>query len=326
MKVFAYSYRKFDEAPYFEKYCKELGIDLGYTELDPTMETAHLAQGYEYISILLTRVDAQLVEEFARMGVKMISNRLIGVDHIDVKRAKELGIRISNAPYSSNCVADFTLMLMLMSIRRMKQIMRRNEMNDFTLPGIQGMEMANLTVGVLGTGKIGRTVIRDVHGFGSRVLAYDLYQNEEVKAYAQYADLDTIFAQCDLITLHMPLTDDNYHIISREALSKMKDGVVLINTARGPLIDTEALLDALESGKVGAAGLDVVENEVGLYHNDWKNTVIHNRYIPLLRGFNNVILTSHKAYYTDQSVDDMVRNSLLGCYYAAHGQPNPFEI
>lgn len=326
MKVFAYSYRKFDEAPYFEKYCKELGIELGYTELDPTMETAHLAQGYEYISILLTRVDAQLVEEFARMGVKMISNRLIGVDHIDVKRAKELGIRISNAPYSSNCVADFTMMLMLMSIRHMKQIMRRNEMNDFTLPGIQGMEMANLTVGVLGTGKIGRTVIRDLHGFGSRVLAYDLYQNEEVKAYAQYTDLDTIFRTCDVITLHMPLTDDNYHIISREALSKMKDGVVLVNTARGPLIDTEALLDALESGKVGAAGLDVVENEVGLYHNDWKNTVIHNRYIPLLRGFNNVVLTSHKAYYTDQSVDDMVRNSLLGCYYAAHGQDNPFEI
>lgn len=116
MKVFAYSYRKFDEAPYFEKYCKELGIELGYTEEDPTLENAHLAAGYPYISILLTRVDAALVEEFARLGVKMISNRLIGVDHVDVKRAKELGIRISNAPYSSNCVADYTLMLMLMSI------------------------------------------------------------------------------------------------------------------------------------------------------------------------------------------------------------------
>ncbi len=209
MKVFAYSYRKFDEAPYFEKYCKELGIELGYTEEDPTLENAHLAAGYPYISILLTRVDAALVEEFARLGVKMISNRLIGVDHVDVKRAKELGIRISNAPYSSNCVADYTLMLMLMSIRRMRQILRRNEMNDFTLPGIQGMEMANLTVGVLGTGKIGRTVIRDLHGFGSRVLAYDLYENDEVKQYATYVDLDTILRQSDMLTLHMPLTDEN---------------------------------------------------------------------------------------------------------------------
>ena len=326
MKVFAYSYRKFDEAPYFEKYCKELGIELGYTEEDPTLENAHLAAGYPYISILLTRVDAALVEEFARLGVKMISNRLIGVDHVDVKRAKELGIRISNAPYSSNCVADYTLMLMLMSIRRMRQILRRNEMNDFTLPGIQGLEMANLTVGVLGTGKIGRTVIRDLHGFGSRVLAYDLYENDEVKQYATYVDLDTILRQSDMLTLHMPLTDENFHLLDREAFAKMKDGVVLINTARGPLVDTNALLDALESGKVGAAGLDVVEDEVGLYHHDWKNTVIHNRFIPLLRGFNNVILTSHKAYYTDQSVSDMVRNSLLGCYNAEHGLPNPFEV
>ena len=271
-------------------------------------------------------MDAALVEEFARLGVKMISNRLIGVDHVDVKRARELGIRISNAPYSSNCVADYTLMLMLMSIRRMRQILRRNEMNDFTLPGIQGMEMANLTVGVLGTGKIGRTVIRDLHGFGSRVLAYDLYENDEVKQYATYVDLDTILRQSDMLTLHMPLTDENFHLLDREAFAKMKDGVVLINTARGPLVDTNALLDALESGKVGAAGLDVVEDEVGLYHHDWKNTVIHNRFIPLLRGFNNVILTSHKAYYTDQSVSDMVRNSLLGCYNAEHGLPNPFEV
>lgn len=326
MKVFAYSYRKFDEEPYFEKYCSQLGIELGYTELDPTMETAHLAQGYEYISILLTRVDAQLVEEFHRMGIKVISNRLIGVDHMDVQRAKELGMVVTNAPYSSNCVADFTLMLMLMSIRRMKQIMRRNEMNDFTLPGIQGMEMANLTVGVLGTGKIGRTVIRDVAGFGSRVLAYDLYPNREVEQYAQYTDLDTLLRESDLITLHMPLTEDNYHILSREAFDKMKKGVVIINTARGPLIDTEALIDALEAEKVGAAGLDVVEDEVGLYHNDWKNTVIHNRYIPLLRGFNNVILTSHKAYYTDQSVDDMVRNSLMGIYCEHNHMDNPFRV
>ena len=140
MKVFAYSYRHFDEEPFFEKYCKELGIELGYTEKDPTLETAELARGYEYISILLTRVDAQLVEKFASMGVKVISNRLIGTDHVDVKRAKELGMTVTYAPYSSACVADYAVMLMLMSIRRMRQIIRRNEMNDFTLPGIQGKE------------------------------------------------------------------------------------------------------------------------------------------------------------------------------------------
>ena len=125
MKVFAYSYRHFDEEPFFEKYCKELGIELGYTEKDPTLETAELARGYEYISILLTRVDAQLVEKFASMGVKVISNRLIGTDHVDVKRAKELGMTVTYAPYSSACVADYAVMLMLMSIRRMRQIILR---------------------------------------------------------------------------------------------------------------------------------------------------------------------------------------------------------
>ena len=122
MKVFAYSYRHFAEEPFFEKYCKELGIELGYTEKDHTLETAELARGYEYISILLTRVDAQLVEKFASMGVKVISNRLIGTDHVDVKRAKELGMTVTYAPYSSACVADYAVMLMLMSIRRMRQI------------------------------------------------------------------------------------------------------------------------------------------------------------------------------------------------------------
>lgn len=326
MKVFAYSYRELDEAPYFEKYSKELGIELAWTDRDPTLETAHLAKGYEYISTLLTKTEAPLLEEFSRMGVKMISTRLIGVDHIDVARAKQLGIRISNAPYGPHCVADFTLMLMLMSIRNMRQMMRRNEMNDFTLPGLEGLEMKNLTIGVLGTGKIGRAVISNLSGFGCKILAYDLFEQDEVKQYATYTGLDEIFATCDMITLHMPLTDDNFHIIGKEALYAMKPGVVIINTARGPLIDTQALIDALEAGKVGAAGLDVVEDELGLYHNDWKNTVIHNRFIPMLRGFNNVIVTSHKAYYTDQSVGDMVKNSLLGCYYAHNNMENPFEI
>lgn len=170
MKVFAYSYRHFDEEPFFEKYCKELGIELGYTEKDPTLETAELARGYEYISILLTRVDAQLVEKFASMGVKVISNRLIGTDHVDVKRAKELGMTVTYAPYSSACDGGLRRDADADEHPQDAQIIRRNEMNDFTLPGIQGKEMRNMTVGVLGTGKIGRTVIRDLSGFGCKLL------------------------------------------------------------------------------------------------------------------------------------------------------------
>ena len=265
MKIFVYNYREFDEAEYFQKFSEEYNVELGICTDAPTMENAHLASGYEYISIITSRIDAQLMERFHAMGVKMISTRTIGYDHVDIEAAKKFGIHVSNVSYSPECVADYTVMLMLMSIRKMKRIMQRAEVNDFSLPGIQGKELPNFTVGVLGTGRIGRAVIRDLSGFGCRIYAYDKFENESVREQAQYADLDTIFRECDLITLHMPLEEENFHLIDKEALAKMKDGVVIINTARGGLIDTRALIDGIEDGKVGAAGLDVIEDEFGLY-------------------------------------------------------------
>ena len=265
MKIFVYNYREFDEADYFQKFSEEYGVELGICTDAPTLENAHLAEGYEYVSIITSKIDGELMERFHRLGVKMVSTRTIGYDHVDIETAKRLGIHVSNVTYSPECVADYTVMLILMSIRKMKRIMQRAEVNDFSLPGIQGRELPNFTVGVLGTGRIGRAVIRDLSGFGCRILAYDKYENEAVKEYAQYADLDTIYRECGLITLHMPLLDDNFHLIDKEAIGKMKDGVVIVNTARGGLIDTKALIEGIERGKVGAAGLDVIEDEFGMY-------------------------------------------------------------
>ena len=248
MKIFVYSYREFDEAEYFQKFSEEYGVELGISRDDPTMENAYLAEGYEYVSIITTKIDAELMERFHELGVKMISTRTIGYDHVDIAAAKRLGMHVSNVSYSPECVADYTVMLMLMSIRKMKRIMQREEINDFSLPGIQGRELPNFTVGVLGTGRIGRAVIRDLSGFGCKIYAYDKYENDSVKEYAQYADLDTIYRECDLITLHMPLLDDNFHLIDGDAIAKMKDGVVIVNTARGGLIDTKALIEGIEAG------------------------------------------------------------------------------
>ena len=326
MKICFYALRPFDELDYCERFKQQYGIDYAWTTEAPNPGNLHLADGCDAVSTNPCEIRPEYLETFARGGVRYLPCRSIGYDHIPLNAARQLGLRVSHSHYPPEGVANYTIMLMLMATRKMNQIMLRAAAQDYSLQGKMGRDLSDCTVGVIGAGKIGRTVIRDLHGFGSRVLAYDLYENDEVKQYATYVDLDTILRQSDMLTLHMPLTDENFHLLDREAFAKMKDGVVLINTARGPLIDTNALLDALESGKVGAAGLDVVEDEVGLYHHDWKNTVIHNRFIPLLRGFNNVILTSHKAYYTDQSVSDMVRNSLLGCYNAEHGLPNPFEV
>ena len=326
MKIFVYNYREFDEAEYFQKFSEEYNVELGICTDAPTMENAHLASGYEYISIITSRIDAQLMERFHEMGVKMISTRTIGYDHVDIEAAKKFGIHVSNVSYSPECVADYTVMLMLMSIRKMKRIMQRAEMNDFSLPGIQGKELPNFTVGVLGTGRIGRAVIRDLSGFGCRIYAYDKFENESVREQTQYADLDTIFRECDLITLHMPLEEENFHLIDKEALAKMKDGVVIINTARGGLIDTRALIDGIEDGKVGAAGLDVIEDEFGLYYYDLKSDILSKRDLYILRGFPNVIVTPHMAFYTDQAVSDMVKHSIESCLLRAAGKEEPWAV
>lgn len=326
LKLFVYNYREFDEAEYFQKFSKEYGVELGICTDAPTLENAHLAEGYEYISIITSRIDHELMEKFHELGVKMISTRTIGYDHVDIETAKRLGIHVSNVSYSPECVADYTIMLMLMSIRKMKRIMQREEINDFSLPGIQGRELPNFTVGVLGTGRIGQAVIRDLSGFGCKIYAYDKYENDFVKERAEYADLDTIYRECDLITLHMPLLDDNFHLIDQDAVSRMKDGVVLVNTARGGLIDTKALIDGLESGKIGAAGLDVIEDEFGMYYYDRKSDVLSKRDLYILRGFPNVIVTPHMAFYTDQAVSDMVKHSIESCMIRAEGKEDPWAV
>lgn len=326
MKIFVYNYREFDEAEYFQKFSREYQVELGICKDAPTLENAHLAAGYEYVSIITSRIDEKLMERFYELGVKMISTRTIGFDHVDLEAARKYGIQVSNVSYSPECVADYTVMLILMAIRKMKRIMQRAEINDFSLPGIQGKELPNFTVGVLGTGRIGRSVIRDLSGFGCKIYAYDKYENDWVKEHAQYADLDTIYRECDLITLHMPLEEENFHMIGQNALGKMKDGVVIVNTARGGLIDTKALIDGIESGKVGAAALDVIEDEFGMYYYDLKSDPLSKRDLYILRGFPNVIVTPHMAFYTDQAVSDMVKHSIESCILRSEGKEDPWAV
>ena len=326
MKLFVYSYREFDEAEFFQKFAEKYQVELGICHDAPTMENAYLAEGYPYVSIITTKIDEELMNRFHALGVKMVSTRTIGYDHIDLEAARKCGISVGNVMYSPECVADYTVMLMLMSIRKMKRIMQREEINDFSLPGIQGKEMPSFTVGVIGTGRIGRAVIRDISGFGCQIYAYDQYENDEVKKYAQYASLDEIYEKCDMITLHMPLTKENMHLIDAEAIQKMQDGVVLINTARGGLIDTKALIDGLESCKIGAAGLDVIEDEFGMYYFDRKADVLSKRDLYILRGFPNVIVTPHMAFYTDQAVSDMVKHSIESCMLHEAGKDDPCRV
>lgn len=327
MKVTVYNCRAFDEKALFEKYGKELGIELVFCPDAPDEENASLAQDSQCIDILTSRMPEELLKVFAGYGVKYITTRTIGYDHIDVKAAKRLGMTVANAPYGPCGVADYTVMLILMTIRKMKRIMERTNIQDYSLKGIQGKELKDLTVGVIGTGRIGRMVLQNLSGFGCKLLAYDLYENEDVKASGvPYVTLEEIWSQADVITLHAPLTDDNFHMINAETVSKMKDGVMIVNTARGALIDSEALISGIESGKIGGAGLDVVENEFGLYYYDHKSDILNNRELAVLRGFPNVTVSHHMAFYTDDCVNTVVRDSLMGCKYFVEGKENPWEV
>lgn len=326
MKVTVYNCREFDEKELFLRYEKELGIELVLCADAPTLENVHLTKGSECVDIITSKITRELMKAFHENGVRYLTTRTIGYDHIDLEAAKEFGIKVGNAPYGPNGVADYTVMLILMSIRKMKRIMERTNIQDYTLMGIQGRELKDLTVGVIGTGRIGRTVIQNLSGFGCRILAYDLYEQEEVKQYAEYVSLSQLFAQADVITLHTPLTEQNYHLIDAGSIATMKDGVVIVNTARGALIDSEALICAIESGKIGAAGLDVVENEFGLYYYDHKADILNNRELAILRGFPNVTVSHHMAFYTDNCVETVVRDSLLSCKLFAEGQQNPWEV
>lgn len=324
MKLFVYSCRPFDEEAFFLQHAKELGVELGITQQPITPGTLELCRGYEYISILTNQVTAPMIDALKAQGVKMISTRTIGYDHIDYAHARQVGMGVSNVSYTPECVADYAIMLMLMSLRRMKRIMQRAAINDFTLKGIQGRLLGERTVGVIGTGRIGRAVIRNLQGFGCRVYAYDLYPNPQ--AGVEYLPLDELFRRCDLITLHAPLTEENFHLIDRAAIEKMPEGVVIVNTARGGLIDSDALIDGLESGKIGACGLDVVEDEFQMYYYDRRSDQLCNRRLSILRDMPNVVVTPHMAFYTDRSVSDMVQNSMLSCLYRARGEKDPWQV
>lgn len=310
MKIFVYSIRD-DEKPYFDTFAQKYGCTYESTKEYPSPENAHYVKGFDVVNIITTRTDCQMIDLFRHYGVRCIATRTIGYDHIDLEYAASLGIGVTNVSYSPSSVANFTIMLMLMGCRKMQQIMQRTAVQDFSLPGKMGIELSNCTVGVIGTGRIGEQVIRHLSGFGCRLLAYDLFPKDSLRKIATYTSLDELISSSDIITLHCPGIPENYHLINRQRIKRMKNGVMLINAARGSLIDSEALIEGLENGKIGFAGLDTVEHETGLYYLNKTGEVIKNHQLAVLRSYPNVLFSPHMAFYTDEAVSNMVEYSIL---------------
>lgn len=325
-KICIYNARN-DEMVFFEKYAKELNVELKYVNDELNEKTAALSKGYEACSVQGSNVvNRETLKALNENGVKYLALRSIGFNNVDKEAAKEYGIRFSNVSYSTSSVAEFTVMLMMMCLRKVESILRRTWAHDYSLNGIQGREMHNMTVGIVGTGRIGANVAKILTGFGCKIVAYDVYENENLKDILEYVSFDELLKQSDVITLHAPLFDSNVHMINADAVSKMKDHVCIVNCGRGPLIDTKALIDGVKSGKVGAVGLDTIEGELDIFHTDHHNTNMINDDMMILKSFPNVIVTPHCSFYTDQAVSDMVENSLKSNISFLTKSESPWEI
>ncbi len=299
-----------DEAALFRKMAPRFGVLPTITDCAVSEANLDLASGNRCISVShKTRIASPLLRALSRAGVRYISTRSIGCNHIDVEYAKSVGIAVESAAYSADSVADYTVLLMLMAARNVKSIISRADVHDYRLNDARGRELRDLTVGVIGTGRIGTAVLQRLGGFGCRTVAHD----HRPKAFFHYAPLEDLLQQSDIVTLHVPLAPDTRHLLNRQRIERMKRGAFIINTGRGSLLDTGALIAALEDGRLGGAALDVLEGEEGIFYTDRRNTPIENGMLLRLQELPNVIVTPHTAYYTEHALSDSVENTLINC-------------
>ncbi|MEU5691690.1 NAD(P)-dependent oxidoreductase [Actinosynnema sp. NPDC020468] len=276
-----------------------------------------LAAGNRCVSVgHKARVTDSTLRALARVGVEYLSTRSIGFNHLDVAYAESVGIAVGNVAYSPQSVADYTVMLMLMAVRNAKTTIRRADVHDYRLNDVRGRELRDLTVGIVGTGRIGSAVVDRLWGFGCRVLAYD----NRPRNSADYVPLDELAQLSDIVSLHVPLDAGTRHLLGRERLARLKDGAIVVNTARGGLVDTGALVEELESGRLGGAALDVLEGEEGIFYSDFRDEPVGNALLARLQRMPNVLISPHTAYYTDHALSDTVANSLINCVNFESGQ------
>ncbi len=311
IKIAVYNYRD-DEKDLFDFFANQYQVEIVPIFKGPGLDTVAMAQGCDCISLTSdVYVGKEMIDAYDELGIKFISSRTIGLDHVDLDYAASKGIGVGNVAYSVDGVAETAVMLMLMTLRKTRQIMQRTAANDFTLPGNRGRDLSKSKVGVIGTGKIGKRVIENLQGFGCEILAYDPYQS--VDAPFNYVELEMLLENCDVITLHIPATKENHHLMDEAAFAKMKDGAVVINTSRGPLIDNKALIASLESGKLAGAGLDVVEGDREIFYRDYRGKIVGHHEMAILNSMPNVTILPHVAFFTEQAVSDMVELGIKSC-------------
>ena len=311
MKVLVSSIRE-DEIEIFNKINEKYNYDLTFMTEQLTDDNLETAKGYDAISINAgCSITAGKAARLKEMGVRYIMTRAAGKDHLDIDAIKKEGLKSANVPaYSPNAISEHTLLLILATLRKLKKQLKEIEDRYFFITGLRGKELRSMTVGVVGTGRIGSQTVRNLSGFGCRILACDKYINPDVAGMAEYVSFDELLSEADIIVLHCPMIQENYHLINKETIEKMKDGAILVNTARGGLVDTQAVYDALTRGKISAFAMDVYEFEGKTQRKDYRGKELDDELLKNLLEMDNVIFTSHTAFYTDEAIENIIGTSL----------------
>ena len=312
MKIAFFDTHRFEKAA-FQKANANAKHEITFFETRLTEQTANLASGYTCVCAFVSdRLDKKNLETLAAAGTRLIALRSAGFNHVDLASARTLGLRVVRVPeYSPYAVAEHAVALILSLNRKVHRAYNRVREGNFSLDGLVGFDLNNKTVGIIGTGRIGFVMAKILSGFGCHVLAHDLVQNSKLIAIGvKYVTIDEILRKSDIISLHIPLTPETRYLLDEKAFELTKPGVMLINTGRGALIDTRALIKFLKTGHIGAAGLDVYEEEEGLFFKDLSEQILQDDKLARLLTFPNVLLTSHQAFLTQEALDNIAQVTL----------------
>lgn len=306
-----------DEKAFAKQWAKDNNVEVEVSYDVLSNDTYHLLEGFDGLSLQQTMgIPKEMYKRLSDDGFKQIAQRSAGVDMYDLEEAKLQNILVTNVPaYSPNAIAEFTVSSALNCVRHTQRIQDRVKKQNFTWDkSILSREIRSMTIGILGTGRIGQITAQILKGFGANIIGFDLYKNPSAEDYLTYVDsFDDFLAQSDMISIHMPLTDDNHHLFNKETFAKMKPGAILLNPARGAIVNTKDLIEALDSGQISSCALDTYENEMPYVTRDWEGKNLEDPILEELISREDVLYTPHIAFYTETAVENLVSGGLGAC-------------
>ncbi len=327
-KVLFFDIKSYDKE-LFKKFGKDYNFEMKFLKGKLTEETAYLTEGYEIVCAFANdQINKEVIDIMAENGVKLLAMRCAGYNNVSIKDIKDRFKVVRVPAYSPYSIAEYTMGMILAVNRKIHKAYVRTREGNFSISGLMGFDLNGKTAGIIGAGKIAQILIKILKGFGMNVIAYDPYPNyEKAKELGfEFVDLDTLYKNADIISLNCPLTKETQYMINRNSMAKMKDGVIIVNTGRGKLIDSVDLVEALKDKKVGAAALDVYEEEADYFFEDLSDEVIEDDILGRLLSFHNVLITSHQAYFTEEAVEAITKTTLDNMKDFVEGKPLVNEV